>query len=326
MSGAGEVRSSHEVGPDDAGMRLDRFCAVRHPERSRTQLAKLIKDGLVLVDGVPAKPGLVVEAGWSIEIVLPPEADAPTRVAAEAIPVAIVFEDDDLLLVEKPAGLVVHPGAGVRTGTLVAALLHHRPQLAGVGGEGRAGIVHRLDRGTSGLLLVAKSSAMHRALQDLFRARSVQKHYRAFVWGRPREESGTIDLPIGRDPRVRVRMSARAINAREALTAWRVLEEAPGFASLDVRIHTGRTHQIRVHLQAIGHPIVGDETYGGDRARSIADVRLRKAVRAFARPALHAERLAFDHPRTGEALAFTSPLPADMTALWSAIRAGVVRP
>lgn len=319
MSVDGSETSVHRVSAEEAGTRLDRYCAAHHPERSRSQLAKLIRDGAVLVDGAPAKPGHVVDEGAEVRLILPPLPRQDPRVEPEPIPLTILFEDDDVIVLEKPAGLVVHPGAGVREGTLVAALLHHDPALAGVGGEGRGGLVHRLDRGTTGLLLIARHGAAHRALTAQFRERSVDKIYRAIVWGRPREASGVVDLPIGRDPKTRTRMSARAARGRTAQSEWTVLAEAPGFAQLAVRILTGRTHQIRVHLQAVGHPIVGDALYGGDRSRSILDPRLRLAVRAMKRPALHAEKLAFTHPRTGERCEFESPIPDDMSALWRAI-------
>ena len=185
-----------------------------------------------------------------------------------------------------------------------------------MGGEGRAGLVHRLDRGTTGAMVVAKTREAHAHLQGQFEARSVDKRYRAFTWGRPKESAGTIDLPIGRDPRNRVRMATSVPGARAALSEWSVLEEIPGFAQLEVQIHTGRTHQVRVHLKAIGYPIVGDIEYAGDRARSVNDPQKRALLKRFRRPALHAESLAFEHPGSGERMEFRVPIPEDMQTLW----------
>ncbi len=307
----------YRVQADEAGLRLDRFCAQRRPDVSRSRLTALIRLEAIRIDGRPARPSEKVRPGAEVQITLPPPEDH--RLAPEAIPLAIVYEDADLLVLDKPAGIVVHPGAGVRTGTLAAALLHHAPQLAGVGGEGRAGLVHRLDRGTSGAMVIAKTDAAHRALSAQFRARMVEKIYHAIVWGRPRDLAATIDLPVGRDARRRVRMSTRARRGREALSAYRVLAQVPGFSLLEVRIATGRTHQVRVHLSAIGRPIVGDATYGGLRAASVADPVRRKAVREVSRPMLHAARIAFTHPTQGSTMKFAVPWPADMARLWSAL-------
>jgi 23S rRNA pseudouridine1911/1915/1917 synthase len=312
---AGAAR--HEAGPGDEGLRLDRFCALRHPEVSRSRLAALIREGRITLDGRAARPSEPLRAGARIAIDFPP-ADDDTLVP-EAIALSIVYEDAELLVLDKPAGLVVHPGAGVREGTLAAALLHHDPALAGVGGAGRSGLVHRLDRGTSGLMVVARSDAAHRALAAQFHARTVEKIYDAIAWGRPREREGEIDLGVGRDPKNRLRMRAGVAGGRAARSLYRVLEEVPGFARLEVRILTGRTHQVRVHLAALGHPIVGDATYGGERSASVGDPKRRQAVRAIGRPALHARRLAFDHPRTGARVFFEAPWPDDLRVLWSAL-------
>jgi 23S rRNA pseudouridine1911/1915/1917 synthase len=305
------------VRPDEAGVRLDRFCAARHPEMSRSRLAELIRRGLIQVDGRAARPAEKVRPDSSVSLVVPPLED--TRLRPEPIPLQIVYEDGHLLVVDKPAGLVVHPGAGARSGTLAAALVHHAPVVAGVGGEGRAGLVHRLDRGTSGLLVVAKTPASHQTLAAQFRARTVRKVYHAVVWGRPRVSEADITLPVGRDPRRRVKMSTRAPRGRAAHSSYRVLAMVPGFALVEIRIHTGRTHQVRVHLSAIGHPVVGDATYGGMRARSVIDPARRKALLAVERPLLHAALLAFEHPADGRRLEFRSPWPADMAVLWSAL-------
>ena len=277
-----------------------------------------MREGLVTVDGRPARPGERLRGGELIEVLLPPE-PAPDRLEPEPIPLEVLHEDEHLAVLVKPAGVVIHPGAGVREGTLAAAILHRWPETAGVGGPGRPGIVHRLDRGTSGVLVVARTAEAHRALQEQFRARTVDKRYAAICWGRPREPGGRIELPVARDPRARVRMTTRARGGRPAVTIWRVLEEVPGFALVEARILTGRTHQVRVHLAAIGHPLVGDDRYGGRRERSVADPARRAALRRLDRPALHALALAFDHPATRERLRFHAPWPRDLRELWSAL-------
>jgi 23S rRNA pseudouridine1911/1915/1917 synthase len=238
----------------------------------------------------------------------------------EDLPLAMVYADADLVVIDKPAGLSVHPGAGRPAGTLVNALLHHVRDLSGVGGVLRPGIVHRLDRGTSGLLVVAKHDAAHRALARQFAERSVEKEYLAVVLGVPASAAGRIDLPIGRDPRRRLTMSVRAPRARAALTEWRRVEVFDGAALLRVRLHTGRTHQIRVHLASLGHPIAGDAAYGGTRTPPARGVRARQALAALSRPALHSARLAFTHPTSGERLTFESALPADLEALLRGLR------
>ncbi|UCF68870.1 MAG: RluA family pseudouridine synthase [Acidobacteriota bacterium] len=298
-------------------MRLDRFCAARHPERSRSQLARLIREGLVLLDGAAARPSVPLSPGSVVTVTLPPPADE--RVHPAPLPLDVLYEDEHFLVINKPAGLVVHPGAGVRGPTLAAALLHRDARLAGVGGAGRCGLVHRLDRGTSVLLLVARHPAAHEKLAAQFRARRVDKLYHAIVWGRPGEAAGSIELPVGRDPRSRVKMSTRSARARRAESHYRVLEEVPGFALVAVKIVTGRTHQVRVHLSALGHPIVGDRTYAGDRTRSVLDPLKRKALRTLDRPALHARKLRFEHPATGASMSFIAPWPEQLTLVWRAL-------
>jgi 23S rRNA pseudouridine1911/1915/1917 synthase len=289
------------------GERLDRYLAERVPSLSRARIQSLVGDGHVRLAGKPARPSARVRAGQEIEVFIP-EA-APALPTPEPIPLDVVHEDRWLLVVDKPAGLVVHPGAGVSSGTLVNALLHRVPDLSGVGGVIRPGIVHRLDKGTSGLIVIAKDDRTHRSLAEAFAARRVEKEYRALVLGVPGSVEGRITAPIGRDPRERKKMSVRAPRARAARSDYRILEAFRGAALLGVRLHTGRTHQIRVHLASIGHPVAGDLVYGGERRLPPG---LKEALSPLARPALHAARLAFLHPGTGEEVSFSSPLPADI--------------
>jgi 23S rRNA pseudouridine1911/1915/1917 synthase len=240
--------------------------------------------------------------------------------AAEAIPLEVVHEDARLLVVDKPAGLSVHPGAGRPSGTLVNALLHRVRDLSGVGGVLRPGIVHRLDRGTSGLMVVAKDDEAHRALAAQFAARTVEKEYLAVVHGVPSPREGVIAAAIGRDPVHRQRMSVRSARGRAARSSYRVEEVLDGAALLRVRIHTGRTHQIRVHLASIGHPLAGDATYGGTRAPSSRRPSARAALSSFPRPALHAARLSFTHPDGGQRVSFGAPLPEDLRTLLASLR------
>ena len=232
----------------------------------------------------------------------------------------MVHEDAHLLVIDKPAGLAVHPGAGRPGGTLVNALLLHVRDLSGVGGVLRPGIVHRLDRGTSGLMVVAKDDAAHRALAAQFAARTVEKEYAALVLGVPSPREGRVSAPIGRHPVQRKRMSVRARGGREALTSYKVVETLDGAALLRVRIHTGRTHQIRVHLASIGHPVAGDREYGGTRTPPSRRALSRELLAALKRPALHAARLSFTHPSTAERLTFESPLPADLREVLEGLR------
>ena len=306
------------VEPGAAGERLDRWLAGRLPDLSRARLQALIDEGAVHVDGRAARRSARVKPGQSVEVSVPDP--APAAPQPEDIPLRVVHEDPQLIVIDKPAGLVVHPGAGTAGGTLVNALLHRVKDLSGVGGVLRPGIVHRLDRGTSGLMVVAKDDATHQHLARQFASRTVEKEYLAVVVGRPRRASGAVDAPIGRDPVHRKRMSVRAPRGRAARTTYVVEEPLAGAALLRVRIHTGRTHQIRVHLASIGHPIVGDATYGSRRASASGGERLAAAVRALDRPALHASRLSVTHPATGERLTFTSPLPEDLSALLERLR------
>jgi 23S rRNA pseudouridine1911/1915/1917 synthase len=304
------VRFRFEVDAGLAGKRLDQAVAERVAELSRSRARRLVESGQIVVGGAAARPAQRLREGESVEGSVPePE---PLDVAAEDIPLAIVHEDEHLLVVDKPAGLVVHPAAGHRGGTLVHALLHHCRGLSGIGGVLRPGIVHRLDKDTSGLLVVAKSDLAHRGLAAQFHAHSIEREYRALVRGSPRAARGSITAPIGRgraDPR---RFTVRRPRKpRSAATHWEVVERLRGYALLRVRLETGRTHQIRVHLASAGLPVVGDPLYGRRASREAA----------LPRQALHAARLGFVHPATGKRLSFQSPLPADFTDLLARLRA-----
>ena len=296
------------------GQRIDRFLVSVLGDYSRSQIQKLIAEGHVEIRRGGAsgrllpspKPNLLVHEADQITVASP-EA-APATVTAEALPLDIVYQDSDLAVLNKPAGMVIHPSAGHDSGTLVNALLHHISDLSGIGGERRPGIVHRLDRGTSGLMVIAKNDTSHHELARQFHDREVEKEYIALVWGVV-QAGRRIDAAIGRDPANRQKMSARAKHAREAVTRITRAHHMPGLTLCQVAIHTGRTHQIRVHLSAIGHPIVGDALYGGVHRRVAGDIR---AVQRLNRPFLHAARLAFSHPRDQRRMQFVVPLPADL--------------
>jgi 23S rRNA pseudouridine1911/1915/1917 synthase len=306
------------VAADEAGQRLDSWLARRLPSLSRSRLRALIEAGHVRLDGAPARAAARTRVGQTAVVAVPDPVPAEPR--PEPIPLRIVHEDSRLLVIDKPAGLVVHPGAGHASGTLVNALLASVGDLSGVGGVLRPGIVHRLDRGTSGLLVVAKDDEAHRALVSQFAGRSVEKEYLALVLGVPTRPRGEITAPIGRDPVHRKRMSTRAPRGRAARSAWTLVERFDGAALLRVRIHTGRTHQIRVHLASIGHPVAGDAVYGGTRTPASRRAAARLALAGLGRPALHAARLAFLHPGSGARAVFESPLPVDLEAVLSALR------
>jgi len=292
------------------GLRLDHFLVSVVPGQSRSHLQRLIEEGHVTVNGRPAKANLRLKLGVSVDIDIP-EAREPIP-APENIELPIVYEDADLVVVNKPPGMVVHPAAGHDSGTLVNALLYHVDDLSGIGGEKRPGIVHRLDRGTSGLMVVAKNDAAHQELARQFHDREVSKEYLALVWGVV-VAGRRIEDPIGRDPNNRLKMTNRARRSREAVTRIvRVFQVNPALALAQIAIHTGRTHQIRVHLSSIGHPIVGDTLYGGLRRRLPFDIR---AVSRLDRPFLHAAKLAFKHPRDGRRMEFESELPPDLKSV-----------
>ena len=306
-----------DVGAGDGAVRLDRLLAERLAGRTRSQLQRLIKEGRAHIGPKQGRPGSIVRPGDVVTLEIPPpRAAAPEP---EAIPLDIVFEDPDLVVVDKPAGMVVHPAAGHAKGTLVNALLHHVTDLSGIGGALRPGIVHRLDRGTSGLIVVAKHDRSHGELARQFRCREVEKTYVALVWGTV-EAGQQIDLAIGRDPVDRKKISTRSRRPRAAVTRIVGAEQLAGVSLLEVMIATGRTHQIRVHLSTVGHPLVGDPDYGGVR-RSLPP-RLR-AVQRLERPFLHAARLVFSHPRDGRRLDLTSALPPDLREIIGALRRSV---
>jgi 23S rRNA pseudouridine1911/1915/1917 synthase len=309
-SGANAVgRHNLVVPPEDAGVRIDRYLASVLAGESRSQVQRLIKDGKVTIAGQPVRPNRVVHGGDTIEVEVPaPSSPTPQP---EPISLDILYQDPDLIVVNKPAGMVVHPAAGHAQGTLVNALLHEVTDLSGIGGELRPGIVHRLDRGTSGLMVVAKNDRAHVELARQFHDREVEKEYVALVWGVV-QAGRRIDLPIGRDPVDRKKMSARARRARTAATRITKALHMPGVSLVHVAISTGRTHQIRVHLSEIGHPIVGDAVYGGLRRRVAADLR---PLLALDRPFLHAGRLVFHHPADGRKMEFEAPLPSDLRSV-----------
>jgi len=313
---------SFVVEPGTAGTRLDRFLQARAPDLSRTRLQALIAGGQVVVTGGHAKASHRLRAGARITVEVPPP--EPMALVPEAIPLDVVYEDADLLVVNKPVGLVVHPGAGHRTGTMVHALLAHvGAALSGVGGVRRPGIVHRLDRGTSGLLVVAKHDRAHLGLARQLKARSVERRYLALVQGRLPHAAGVIETAIGRDPRDRLRMAVRPPGAgRPAITRYRVLERftrpAP-LTLLEVTLGTGRTHQIRVHLAHLGMPVLGDRTYRR-RGAAPADPELAAHLVALGGQALHAAVLGFTHPVTGAAHRFEAPPPPAFAALLAWLR------
>jgi 23S rRNA pseudouridine1911/1915/1917 synthase len=299
------------VSAEQAGQRLDRFLASQLPDMSRTHIQSLMEEGRVLVDGAAMKPSHRVEQGATVTLEIPP---VPLPgVDPEEIPLEILYEDSDLAVLNKPAGMIVHPGAGADSGTLVAALLHHFGGMEGlstVGGPLRPGIVHRLDKGTSGVIVIARRNEAHLKLIEEFRERRVQKTYLALLHGRIKGDAGTIDLPVARDLKRRSRMTARRREGREARTDWRVRLRLENFTLVEADLHTGRTHQIRVHFSTLGSPVVGDTLYGAPRQERVGTELLPPLGRNF----LHAARIAFVHPRTGKPVEVRAPLPADLVS------------
>jgi len=315
------VRHFHVVvTADDEDVRLDQVIVRHVPALSRSQIHRLIKDGRVRLSEGKAKPALAVWAGLEIDVDVPasPEGTA----VAEALPLSVLYADDDLTVIDKPSGMVVHPATGHATGTLVNALLHHVGGLSGIGGADRPGIVHRLDRGTSGVMVVARTDRAHRALAQQFHDREVVKIYLALVWG-TMKAGEKLQKPIGRDPRHRQKMSTRARRSRTALTRIEQVEPLGGVSLVHVSIGTGRTHQIRVHLSEAGHPVVGDALYGG-RRKSVPP-RLAALAR-LDRPFLHAFRLTLTHPTSGRPMTFEAPVPQDLHSVLAALRRASGKP
>jgi len=311
------VRRSREAqrwvaGEADAGARLDRFLAAAL-DLPRNRLQRWIDDGRVRVGGRAAKAATRLRPGDVVACTPPPE-PRPSGVTPEPGELAVLYADPHLVVIDKPAGLAVHPGAGRTAGTLVNRLLHRFPEVAGVGGPGRPGIVHRLDKDTTGLLVIARSELAYRALSTAFAERAVEKTYLALVYGQPQPPCGRVELALGRHPRDRKRMAPRP-GGRPARTSYRTLQTAAGVALLELGLETGRTHQIRVHMKALGHPLIGDPLYGEARWRGLPRA-LQGSLRRFPRPALHARRLAFAHPASGRPLRFEARVPDDLRALW----------
>jgi 23S rRNA pseudouridine1911/1915/1917 synthase len=300
------------VTPDLEGQRLDRALSELFPDHSRSALARLIEDGHVLLDtNEVRKTSHRVSSGQTVTVEFPPP--SPSSVASQDLPLHILFDDADLVVVDKPAGLVVHPAAGHADGTLVNALLFHVPTLSGIGGEIRPGIVHRLDKDTSGVMVIAKNDAAHRKLAANWNSEHVRKEYLAIVYGTPDPDRGTIDAPIGRDPRDRKRMAV-VPSGRRAVTDFEVVERLRYSSLVRCRLRTGRTHQIRVHLKHLGHPIIGDPLYSGPQWKGIPDKQLQKALAAIDRQMLHAAKLTIDG-RT-----FEAEVPEDMRSVLNALR------
>lgn len=291
---------------ENAGERLDRFLAAQLPEMSRTRIQSLMERGRVTINGAAAKRSHRMEEGDSIVVEIP--AAEPAAAQPEAIPIEILYSDEDVAVISKPAGIIVHPGAGAKSGTLVNALLHEfgaRGELSSIGGELRPGIVHRLDRETSGALLVARNDIAHRALAVQFSSHRIEKTYIALVHGNVKPDSGRIELPVARDLHRRIRMTTKRREGRAARTDWRVRLRIPGYTLLEADLHTGRTHQIRVHLSALGHPVVGDTLYGAPRVPAIGEESAPPLARNF----LHAARIKFQQPTSGREIEVRAPLP-----------------
>jgi 23S rRNA pseudouridine1911/1915/1917 synthase len=286
-----------ESNTTDRGKRIDQFLRERLPQYSRSRLQDWIEQGRVLVDGSPVKRSYLLKGAERIHV--QPGELAPLRATPEDLPLEVLYEDADVIAVNKPAGMVVHTGAGRHTGTLVNAVLHRFEKLSSVGGDLRPGIVHRLDRFTSGVILIARSDAAHRHLAEQFAARQVEKIYVALVHGRVKNDQGRINTPIARDPVRRVRMTARLAHGRQAITSYQVLKRFEGSTFLEVKIGTGRTHQIRVHLASIGHPVAGDKLYGAPASN-------------LGRYFLHARQITFTSPSSGERITLSAPLPPEL--------------
>lgn len=294
--------------------RIDAFIARSVEGLTRSAAQRLTEEGRVTVRGGKAKPSLKLRGGEEIVVEIPPP--VPAEPQAEEIPLDILYEDRDVVVVNKPAGMVVHPAAGNPAGTLVNALLGHCTDLSGIGGELRPGIVHRIDKDTSGILVVAKSDRAHHSLAHQFKEHTIKRVYLALVFGSPKEDRGKIEAAIGRHPVDRKKMSGTARRGKHAVTHWRVQGRFNGITLLQLRLETGRTHQIRVHLSEAGHPLVGDAVYGGSgRLANIQDPLLRQLIKELGRQALHAKTLGFIHPVSGEYMEFDTEIPEDMARI-----------
>ncbi len=309
---------------DAPAQRLDAFLAEALPDISRAQLKKLIDNQQVTCDGAATKAGVKLKGGESIEVRLPPP--EPSTALAEDIPLHILYEDQDLIVINKPAGMVVHPAAGNFHGTLVNALLYHCDDLAGIGGTMRPGIVHRIDKDTSGVLVVTKNDQTHQHLAEQFHQHSIKREYLALIHGHLPTRKGTIDQPLGRHPVQRKKFSTKARHSKRAITHWRVIDNFSNeqFSLIRLQLETGRTHQIRVHLSESGHPLVGDPLYGRrSELNNIKDQQLRTLIRQLPGQALHAHTLGFIHPRTREYLEFSSDIPAPLRHIITYLQQGV---
>ena len=306
------------VGDTQRGLRLDRALGELFPGYSRNFLANLVTEGHVQVDGRPAtRPSQRVDPGQRLAITVP---DAtPSGLVSQDLPLTVLYEDADLVVIDKPAGLVVHPAAGHPDQTLVNALLFHVRDLSGIGGEIRPGIVHRLDKDTSGVMIIAKHDDAHRRLKSAWGTDAVSKEYLALVYGMPAAQKGVIDAPIARDPKERKRMAVVA-GGRASVTEYEVKERLRYASLLRCRLHTGRTHQIRVHLKHLGHPIVGDPVYSGPQWRGIPEKRVQRVIAALQRQMLHAASITFVHPISGQPLTIEAPLPSDFRAILNLLR------
>jgi 23S rRNA pseudouridine1911/1915/1917 synthase len=299
---------------DNLPERLDLFISREVPDLTRSTVQRLIDSGLVTVNGAPARPSQKLKGGEKIFIEIPPP--TPAVPLAEEIPLSILYEDSDLIVVDKAAGMSVHPGAGNPDGTLVNALLSHCDDLSGIGGEIRPGIVHRIDKDTTGVIVVAKNDRSHVELARQFKEHSIKRVYCALVYGSPKTDKGRIESDIGRHPVDRKKMSGSARHGKHAVTHWKVTGRYGPVTSVELRLETGRTHQIRVHLSEAGFPLLGDPVYGGSgRLSGLKDPTLQALIRKLGRQALHARTLGFLHPASGEYLEFSSPLPEDMAKI-----------
>lgn len=304
---------------DSEPMRLDLFISRELPGETRAAVQRLIENGNVLVDGKQVKASLKLKGAEQISVEIPPlQAAEPLP---EAIPLEVLYEDSDLIVINKQAGMVVHPGAGNSSGTLVNALLAHCTDLSGIGGELRPGIVHRLDKDTSGVLVAAKNDRSHQSLSSQFSVHSIKRIYQALVYGSPAEDTGKIEGTIGRHPTERLRQSGKARNGKHAITRWRVKERYGRISLVELRLETGRTHQIRVHLTESGYPLLGDQLYlDGGRINNLPDTQLRGMINKLGRQALHARTLGFIHPSSGEYMEFSADLPEDMATIITYLR------